>query len=94
MNQTIDQTRDLLAAADPAPAPVAYSEQRLRAMTRSIVASASHTAQPSPWARARRVAIGLDCQGAAPVRGNRRGGMGERLDVKVVVDQAGRQSQQ
>ncbi|HMN50817.1 MAG TPA: transglutaminase family protein [Xanthobacteraceae bacterium] len=41
-----------------------------------------------------RVAIGLDCQGAAPVRGNRRGGIGEKLDVKVVVDQAGRQAQQ
>ncbi len=69
MNQTIDQTRDLLAAADPAPAPVAYSEERVRAMTRSIVASASHAAQPSPWVRVRRVAIGLGVAGAVAVGG-------------------------
>ena len=40
-----------------------------------------------------RVAAGLDSLGAAPVRGARFGGGGERLAVTVHVDQAGRQSQ-
>jgi transglutaminase-like putative cysteine protease len=40
-----------------------------------------------------RVAIGLDSLGAAPVRGTRTGGEGEKLSVAVHVDQAGRQSQ-
>jgi len=40
-----------------------------------------------------RVAVGLDYLGAAPVRGTRYGGGGERLAVAVHVDQAGRQAQ-
>lgn len=40
-----------------------------------------------------RVAVGLDYLGAAPVRGTRYGGGAETLDVRVTVDQAGRQSQ-
>lgn len=40
-----------------------------------------------------RVAIGLDYLGAAPVRGTRQGGGPESLIVRVMVDQAGRQSQ-
>ena len=40
-----------------------------------------------------RVAIGLDYLGAAPVRGTRQGGGPESLLVRVMVDQAGRQSQ-
>jgi transglutaminase-like putative cysteine protease len=40
-----------------------------------------------------RVAVGLDYLGAAPVRGTRYGGAGERLEVEVHVDQAGRQVQ-
>jgi transglutaminase-like putative cysteine protease len=40
-----------------------------------------------------RVAVGLDYLGAAPVRGTRYGGGGERLSVTVVVDQAQRQMQ-
>ena len=40
-----------------------------------------------------RVAIGLDSLAAAPVRGIRFGGEGERLAVAVHVDQAGRQTQ-
>jgi len=40
-----------------------------------------------------RVAIGLDSLGAAPVRGMRFGGEGEKLSVAVHVDQAGRQMQ-
>ncbi len=40
-----------------------------------------------------RVAVGLDYLGAAPVRGTRRGGGGEHLQVAVHVDQASQQSQ-
>jgi transglutaminase-like putative cysteine protease len=40
-----------------------------------------------------RVAIGLDSLAAAPVRGTRTGGEGEKLMVAVQVDQAGRQAQ-
>ncbi len=40
-----------------------------------------------------RVAIGLDYLGAAPVRGVRTGGMGEKLEVHVQLDQSGRQTQ-
>jgi transglutaminase-like putative cysteine protease len=42
-----------------------------------------------------RIAIGLDYLGAAPVRGARFGGDGERLDVKIEVSErlAGRQAQ-
>jgi len=40
-----------------------------------------------------RVAVGLDYLGAAPVRGTRYGGAGERLAVAVHVDQAARQVQ-
>jgi transglutaminase-like putative cysteine protease len=40
-----------------------------------------------------RVAMGLDYLGAAPVRGARRGGSGEQLNVAVHVDQAARQTQ-
>ena len=40
-----------------------------------------------------RVAVGLDYLGAAPIRGARIGGGLEALGVKVVVDQAGGQSQ-
>lgn len=40
-----------------------------------------------------RVAIGLDYLGAAPVRGTRYGGAGERLSVDVRVDEAMQQSQ-
>jgi transglutaminase-like putative cysteine protease len=40
-----------------------------------------------------RVAIGLDYLGAAPIRGSRRGGGGERLDVRLRVDTARRQVQ-
>jgi transglutaminase-like putative cysteine protease len=40
-----------------------------------------------------RVAVGLDSLGAAPVRGLRFGGQGERLSVAVHVEQAERQSQ-
>jgi transglutaminase-like putative cysteine protease len=40
-----------------------------------------------------RVAIGLDYLGAAPVRGSRRGGTGEALDVRLRVDTAQRQTQ-
>lgn len=41
-----------------------------------------------------RVATGLDYLGAAPVRGTRYGGLGEAMEVRVLVDQASRQSQQ
>jgi transglutaminase-like putative cysteine protease len=41
-----------------------------------------------------RVATGLDYLGAAPVRGTRYGGVGEKMAVKVTVDQSSRQSQQ
>ena len=40
-----------------------------------------------------RVAVGLDYLGAAPVRGTRIGGEGERLAVTVRVDQSLRQTQ-
>jgi transglutaminase-like putative cysteine protease len=40
-----------------------------------------------------RVAIGLDYLGAAPVRGVRFGGTGEKLAVNVHIDQSGRQTQ-
>ena len=40
-----------------------------------------------------RVAVGLDYLGASPVRGTRYGGGAETIDVNVVVDQAGRQTQ-
>jgi transglutaminase-like putative cysteine protease len=40
-----------------------------------------------------RVAVGLDYLGAAPVRGTRYGGAGERLSVNVHVNQTQRQSQ-
>jgi transglutaminase-like putative cysteine protease len=40
-----------------------------------------------------RVAVGLDYLGAAPVRGSRRGGGGEALDVRLRVDTARRQTQ-
>ncbi|MBM0206563.1 transglutaminase family protein [Micromonospora sp. STR1s_5] len=40
-----------------------------------------------------RVAIGLDYLGAAPIRGSRRGGGGERLDVRLRVDTGRRQVQ-
>lgn len=40
-----------------------------------------------------RVAIGLDYLGAAPVRGSRRGGGGERLDVRLRVDTGRGQAQ-
>jgi transglutaminase-like putative cysteine protease len=40
-----------------------------------------------------RVAVGLDYLGAAPVRGTRYGGSGERLAVAVHVEQAARQVQ-
>ncbi|NNM72629.1 transglutaminase family protein [Enterovirga aerilata] len=40
-----------------------------------------------------RVAIGLDYLGAAPIRGSRRGGGGEKLDVRLRVDTARRQVQ-
>lgn len=40
-----------------------------------------------------RVAVGLDYLGAAPIRGTRMGGTGEKLSVSVHVDQAGRQTQ-
>jgi transglutaminase-like putative cysteine protease len=40
-----------------------------------------------------RVATGLDYLGAAPIRGSRRGGSGEALDVTLRVDTAQRQSQ-
>jgi transglutaminase-like putative cysteine protease len=40
-----------------------------------------------------RVAAGLDYLGAAPVRGSRYGGWGEKLSVSIRVDQAARQSQ-
>ena len=40
-----------------------------------------------------RVAIGLDYVGAAPIRGSRRGGGSERLDVRLRVDTARRQVQ-
>jgi transglutaminase-like putative cysteine protease len=40
-----------------------------------------------------RVAIGLDYLGAAPIRGSRRGGGSERLDVRLRVDTARRQDQ-
>jgi transglutaminase-like putative cysteine protease len=40
-----------------------------------------------------RVAIGLDYLGAAPVRGTRSGGSGEKLKVAVNVEQARWQSQ-
>jgi transglutaminase-like putative cysteine protease len=40
-----------------------------------------------------RVAVGLDYLGAAPIRGSRRGGGGERLDVRLRVDTARRQVQ-
>jgi transglutaminase-like putative cysteine protease len=46
-----------------------------------------------PTDRYVRVAIGLDYRSAAPVRGVRRGGGEERLDVSVRVLQAGQQSQ-
>ena len=40
-----------------------------------------------------RVATGLDYLGAAPIRGSRRGGGSESLDVKLRVDSAQRQAQ-
>jgi transglutaminase-like putative cysteine protease len=40
-----------------------------------------------------RVAVGLDCVGAAPLRGTRYGGGGEFLSVAIRVDQAARQIQ-
>ena len=40
-----------------------------------------------------RVAIGLDYQGAAPVRGSRSGGSAEHMQVSVTVDQTRRQQQ-
>lgn len=40
-----------------------------------------------------RIAVALDYLGAAPVRGSRRGGGAETLDVKLRVDTAQRQSQ-
>ena len=40
-----------------------------------------------------RIAVGLDYLSAAPVRGTRFGGGGEKLTVEVHVDQAGRQVQ-
>jgi transglutaminase-like putative cysteine protease len=40
-----------------------------------------------------RIAIGLDYLGAAPIRGSRRGGGDEALDVTLRVDTAQRQSQ-
>lgn len=40
-----------------------------------------------------RVAIGLDYLGAAPIRGSRRGGGSEKLDVKLRVDTAQQQTQ-
>lgn len=40
-----------------------------------------------------RVAVGLDAVGAAPVRGSRRGGGAEALEVKLQVDSARRQVQ-
>ena len=40
-----------------------------------------------------RVAIGLDYLGAAPVRGSRRGGGAERLDVRLQVGSSQRQAQ-
>jgi transglutaminase-like putative cysteine protease len=40
-----------------------------------------------------RVAIGLDYLGAAPIRGSRRGGGGEKLDVRLRVDTRRRQVQ-
>ena len=40
-----------------------------------------------------RVAVGLDCLGAAPVRGTHYGGGEEMLTVELQVDQAGRQVQ-
>ena len=40
-----------------------------------------------------RVAVGLDCLGAAPVRGTHYGGGEETLTVELQVDQAGRQVQ-
>jgi transglutaminase-like putative cysteine protease len=40
-----------------------------------------------------RVAVGLDYVGAAPIRGSRRGGGGERLDVRLRVDTGRRQVQ-
>jgi transglutaminase-like putative cysteine protease len=40
-----------------------------------------------------RIAIGLDYLGASPVRGTRIGGGEENLEVKVLVDQANKQSQ-
>jgi transglutaminase-like putative cysteine protease len=40
-----------------------------------------------------RVAVGLDCLGAAPVRGTRYGGGAETLAVALIVDQAQRQMQ-
>ena len=40
-----------------------------------------------------RVAVGLDYLGAAPVRGMRYGGSGEKLAVEVIVDQATHQVQ-
>jgi transglutaminase-like putative cysteine protease len=40
-----------------------------------------------------RVAVGLDQLGAAPLRGTCHGGTGEVRTIKVIVDQAGQQSQ-
>ncbi len=40
-----------------------------------------------------RVAVGLDQLGASPLRGTCHGGAGEVRTVKVIVDQAGQQSQ-
>jgi transglutaminase-like putative cysteine protease len=42
----------------------------------------------SPTAAHVRVAVGLDYLGAAPVRGSRTGGPGEKLEVSVAVNQA------
>jgi transglutaminase-like putative cysteine protease len=39
-----------------------------------------------------RVAVGLDYLGAAPVRGTRYGGGGERLSVKVSLNPIGRRA--
>jgi len=44
-----------------------------------------------PTERYVRVASGLDARGVAPVRGTRRGGGGERLEVEVEVEEGGEQ---
>jgi hypothetical protein len=47
-----------------------------------------------PTERYVRLATGLDAATAAPIRGNRRGGQNETLDVVVEVQQQGAQQQQ